>query len=53
MIKSRARKATSSRPNNTKRREQLLAEGYRFYAKLDRELAEEGLEATLETWPKE
>jgi hypothetical protein len=32
-------------------RERLLAEGYRFYADVDRELAEEGLEATVEVWP--
>jgi metal-responsive CopG/Arc/MetJ family transcriptional regulator len=28
-----------------------LEEGYRFYADSDRELAEEGLEASREVWP--
>jgi len=38
------------RPDAT--RDRLLAQGYRFYADLDRELAEEGLLATRELWPE-
>ena len=34
-------------------RERLLEEGYRFYAEIDVELAEEGMEATNEVWPDE
>jgi metal-responsive CopG/Arc/MetJ family transcriptional regulator len=34
-------------------RDRLMAEGYEFYAELDAELAEEGMAAVNETWPRD
>ena len=34
-------------------RDRLMAEGYRYYADLEVELAEEGMAATNEIWPRE
>ncbi len=34
------------------RRDRVLAEGYRFYAQTDVQLAEEGLAASFEVWPE-